>query len=66
VLASGNSSTAQSMKRQMDALGFNAVVDNVGGLYKVRVPFASREEAASNLSRIRSSSGETGAFVTAR
>lgn len=66
VLATGNSSKAQSMKQQMQSLGLTAVVDNVGGLYKVRIPFATRGEASSNLSRIRSVSGESGAFVTTR
>lgn len=66
VLATGNSSKANSMKQQMQSLGLSAVVDNVGGLYKVRIPFASRAQATSNLGRIRSLSGESGAFVTTR
>ncbi|WP_020558876.1 SPOR domain-containing protein [Thiofilum flexile] len=66
VLATGNSSKAQSMRSQMQAVGLSAVVDNVGGLYKVRVPFASRDQASANLARIRSLSGESGAFITTR
>lgn len=66
VLASGSSSKAQQMRSQMQSLGLNAVVDNVGGLYKVRIPFASRDQASANLGRIRSLSGESGAFITTR
>lgn len=66
VLATGSSSKAQSMRSQMQSLGLNAVVDNVGGLYKVRIPFASRDQASANLSRVRSLSGESGAFITTR
>lgn len=54
------------MRSQMQSLGLNAVVDNVGGLYKVRIPFASRDQASANLSRVRSLSGESGAFITTR
>lgn len=66
ILASGSSSKAESVKQQMKALGLSAVVDPVGGLYKVRIPFASKAEAQSSLMRIRSMSGESGAFVTTR
>lgn len=64
VVASSNRSTADAMVSQMSAMGFNAVVDNVGGLYKVRVPFSSESEAKSSLGRIRSSVPD--AFYTVR
>ncbi|WMP17124.1 SPOR domain-containing protein [Thiothrix lacustris] len=65
VLASQSSGTAESMRSQMQSMGFNAVVDQVGGFYKVRVPFSSESEAKSNLGRIRSS-GASDAFYTLR
>ena len=65
VLASQSSGTAESMRGQMQSMGFNAVVDQVGGYYKVRVPFSSESEAKSNLGRIRSS-GAPDAFYTVR
>ncbi|WP_084260290.1 SPOR domain-containing protein [Thiothrix lacustris] len=65
VLASQSSGTAESMRSQMQSMGFNAVVDQVGGFYKVRVPFSSENEAKSNLGRIRSS-GAPDAFYTMR
>lgn len=64
VVASSNRSTADAMVSQMSAMGFNAVVDNVGGLYKVRVPFSSESEAKAGLGRIRSSVPD--AFYTVR
>lgn len=64
VVASSNRSTADAMVSQMRFMGFNAVVDNVGGLYKVRVPFSSESEAKSGLGRIRSSVPD--AFYTVR
>lgn len=64
VVASSNRSTADAMVGQMSSMGFNAVIDQVGGLYKVRVPFGSESEAKSNLGRIRSSVPD--AFFTVR
>ena len=64
VVASQSSGTAESMRSQMQSMGFNAVVDPVGGLYKVRVPFSSESEAKANLGRIRSSVPD--AFYTVR
>ena len=64
VLASGNRNTANSMQQQMQGQGFNAVVDSVGGLYKVRIPYTSRGDAQSNLSRVRGSVPD--AFLTTR
>lgn len=66
VFASGSSSKAQQVRSSMASRGLNAVVDSVDGLYKVRVPFGSESEARSNLMRVRSASGESGAFVTFR
>ncbi|MBU0654608.1 MAG: SPOR domain-containing protein [Gammaproteobacteria bacterium] len=64
VVASPNRSTAESMLGQMQSMGFTATIDQVGGLYKVRVPYASESEAKANLSRIRSSVPD--AFFTVR
>jgi Sporulation related domain. len=64
VVASPNSGTAEAMRSQMQSMGFNAVVDQVGGYYKVRVPFSSESEAKANLGRIRSSVPD--AFYTVR
>ncbi|QTR49026.1 SPOR domain-containing protein [Candidatus Thiothrix anitrata] len=54
VLASPNIGTAESMLNQMRSAGFTAVIDNVGGYYKVRVPYGSASEAKASLGRIRS------------
>ncbi|UOG90591.1 MAG: SPOR domain-containing protein [Candidatus Thiothrix sulfatifontis] len=64
VVASPNRGTADAMRSQMQSAGFNAVVDQVGGYYKVRIPFSSESEAKANLSRIRSSVPD--AFYTVR
>jgi hypothetical protein len=64
VIASPNRNTADNMQRNMQSQGFTAVVDQVGGYYKVRIPFASAEEAKSALSRVRSSVPD--AFYTVR
>lgn len=64
VVATQNRSTADTMRGQMQSMGFNAVVDNVGGMYKVRIPFSSENEAKASLSRIRSSVPD--AFYTVR
>ncbi|TXH67162.1 MAG: SPOR domain-containing protein [Thiothrix sp.] len=66
VFGSGSSSKAQQVRSSMASRGLNAVVDSVDGLYKVRIPFSSESEARSNLMRVRSASGESGAFVTFR
>ncbi len=66
IFASGSSSKAEQIRNSMASRGLNAVVDQVDGLYKVRVPFSSETEARANLIRVRSASGESGAFVTFR
>lgn len=66
IFASGSSSKAEQVRSSMASRGLTAVVDSVDGLYKVRVPFGSESEARSNLMRVRSASGESGAFVTFR
>lgn len=55
VLASSNRSNADAMVSQMQSMGLNAVIDQVGGYYKVLLPFSSENEAKANLNRIRSS-----------
>ncbi len=64
VVASSSRSTAENMQRQMQSMGYSAVVDPVGGLYKVRIPFSSEGEAKSALGRIRSTVPD--AFFTMR
>ncbi len=64
VVASPNRSTAEAMLSQMQSMGFTATIDQVGGYYKVRVPYASESEAKSNLSRIRATVPD--AFYTTR
>lgn len=66
IFASGSSSKAEQVRNSMASRGLTAVVDSVDGLYKVRVPFGNESEARSNLMRVRSASGESGAFVTFR
>lgn len=64
VVASPNRGTAESMQRQMQSQGFSAVIDQVGGYYKVRIPFTTESEAKATLSRVRSSVPD--AFYTVR
>lgn len=64
VVASPNRNTADAMLSQIRGMGYNAVIDNVGGLFKVRVPFRTSGEARSALSAIRSSVPD--AFYTTR
>ncbi|CAA6814586.1 MAG: Unknown protein [uncultured Thiotrichaceae bacterium] len=54
VLASGVYETAQGMQQQMNRAGYNAIVVQAGGLYKVRIPYGSYEEAKGRLTQIRS------------
>ena len=54
VIASGNRGTAENMVGQMQSYGFTATIDQVGGYFKVRIPYSSEGEAKSNLGRIRS------------
>lgn len=53
VLASGAYATAQGMQQQMRASGYEAIIVQAGGLYKVRIPYGSYEEAKGRLSQIR-------------
>lgn len=53
VLASGVYETAQGMQQQMRSAGYNAIIVQAGGLYKVRIPYGSYEEAKGNLTRVR-------------
>lgn len=64
VLASPNRGTAESMLSQMRSAGFTAVIDNVGGYYKVRIPYGSASEAKASLGRVRSTVPD--AFYTTR
>ncbi|HPE61209.1 MAG: SPOR domain-containing protein [Thiothrix sp.] len=66
VFATVSQDKAQRLQQDLRSQGLNAVVDRVDGLFKVRVPFGSESEARSNLARVRSLSGESGAFVTSR
>ena len=64
VLASPNRGTAESMLSQMRSAGFTAVIDNVGGYYKVRIPYGSASEAKASLGRVRGTVPD--AFYTTR
>ena len=64
VLASPNRGTAESMLNQMRSAGFTAVIDNVGGYYKVRIPYGSASEAKASLGRVRGTVPD--AFYTTR
>ncbi|HRJ52464.1 MAG TPA: SPOR domain-containing protein [Candidatus Thiothrix moscowensis] len=64
VVASPNRSTAEAMASQMRSMGYTAVIDQVGGYYKVRVPYTSASEAKASLNSIRSSVPD--AFYTTR
>jgi hypothetical protein len=64
VVASPNRNTAEAMRSQMQSAGFTAVIDQVGGYYKVRIPYSSASEAKASLGRIRSTVPD--AFYTTR
>lgn len=64
VLASPNRATAENMVSQMQASGFTATIDQVGGYYKVRVPYSTESEARASLGQIRSYAPD--AFYTVR
>ena len=52
------------MLSQMRSAGFTAVIDNVGGYYKVRIPYGSASEAKASLGRVRGTVPD--AFYTTR
>lgn len=66
VFASVSQAKAERIRQEIASQGLNAVVDEIGGLYKVRVPYSSESEARAGLMRVRQASGEAGAFVTRR
>ncbi|MEZ5535849.1 MAG: SPOR domain-containing protein [Thiolinea sp.] len=66
VFATGSAAKAERIRQDMQSQGLPAVVDQVGGLFKVRVPFQDEGAARANLARVRLASGEAGAFVTTR
>ena len=66
MFASVSQAKAERIRQDMSSQGLNAVVDQINGLYKVRVPYASENEARANLIKVRHASGESGAFVTMR
>jgi hypothetical protein len=66
VFATGSAAKAERIRQDMQGLGLPAVVDQVAGLYKVRIPYSDAGAARANLNRVRMASGESGAFVTTR
>ncbi len=66
VFATGSVAKAERIRQDMQQLGLPAVVDSVGGLYKVRIPYSDAGTARANLAHVRQASGEAGAFVTTR
>lgn len=66
VFATGSAAKAERIRQDMQSQGLPAVVDQVGGLYKVRIPYGDEGAARANLIRVRQVSGESGAFVTTR
>ncbi len=66
VFATGSAAKAERIRQDMQQLGLPAVVDPVGGLYKVRIPYSDAGTARANLAHVRQTSGEAGAFVTTR
>jgi hypothetical protein len=64
VIASPNRGTAEAMLSQMQSSGFTAVIDQVGGYYKVRIPYSSASEAKASLGRVRATVPD--AFYTTR
>nr|CAA6799896.1 MAG: Unknown protein [uncultured Thiotrichaceae bacterium] len=66
VFATGSQAKAERISQDMRSQGLPAIVDRVGGLYKVRVPYSDEGTARANLIRVRQASGEAGAFVTTR
>lgn len=66
ILATISSAKANDLRRQMENMGYPAVVDYVGGLHKVRVPYQSKAQAQANLASIRAAANESQAFVATR
>ena len=66
VFATISQAKAESIRQEIASQGLNAIVDQVDGLYKVRVPYSNRSQAQANLTRVRHVSGTPGAFVTTR
>ena len=66
VFATVSQAKAERIRQDIASQGVNAIVDQVDGLFKVRVPYATPGEARANLTRVRHVSGTPGAFVTTR
>lgn len=66
ILATMSSGKANDLQRQMESMGYPAVVDFIDGLHKVRIPYQSKAQAHANLDAIRSAASEPQAFVATR
>jgi len=61
VIAASTYGAAEQMRQQMQSGGYSAVIVQIDGLYKVRIPYSNYEEAKGKLAEIHSIS--PGAFV---
>lgn len=66
ILATVSNGKASDLQRQMESMGYPAVVDFIDGLHKVRIPYQSKTQAHANLDSIRSAANEPQAFVATR
>ena len=66
VFATVSRDKAERIRQDIASQGLPAIVDQVDGLYKVRVPYSTEGQARANLIKVRSVSGTPGAFVTSR
>lgn len=66
ILATVSNGKASELQRQMESMGYPAVVDFIDGLHKVRIPYQSKSQAHANLDAIRSAANEPQAFVATR
>ena len=66
VFATVSRDKAERIRQDIASQGLPAIVDQVDGLYKVRVPYSTASQARANLIKVRSVSGTPGAFVTSR
>lgn len=66
ILATMSNGKASNLQRQMENMGYPAVVDFVDGLHKVRIPYQSKAQAHANLDAIRAAANEPQAFIATR
>lgn len=66
IFATVSQAKAERIRQDVSSQGLQAIVDQVDGLYKVRIPYPTASQARANLTRVRHVSGTPGAFVTTR